>query len=151
MKTDAATPISPGRTKVDLRTKRFRSAITNGRTLLPDLDHRGAWARRFRDLIALHIADLGGIENCSQAELALVRHVAQLRLQLELQEQLWAERFDGVAPVKRLQDYQRVVGTLRRVLKTLGLERRAKDVTPDLQTYLSSKYGEHFDDTATDE
>jgi len=28
--------------------------------LLADLDHRGAWARRLRDLIADHTSDLGG-------------------------------------------------------------------------------------------
>jgi hypothetical protein len=32
--------------------------------------------------------------------------------------------------------YQRTTGNLRRVLETLGLQRRAKNITPDLQTYL---------------
>jgi hypothetical protein len=125
---------------------RQRSAITNGHKLLPDLDHRGPWARRLRDLIGAHVADLGGYDACSQAELALIRAAAQLRLQLEFAEQQWVERYDGVAPQSRLLAYQRVVGTLRRVLKTLGLQRRSRDVTPSLSQYLAAKYPSEDDD-----
>jgi hypothetical protein len=35
--------------------------------------------------------------------------------------------------------YQRTAGNLRRLLESVGLERRARDVTPTLAQYLASK------------
>jgi hypothetical protein len=37
-----------------------RSRLTNGKELLPGVDGRSLWARRFRDVLALHLSDLGG-------------------------------------------------------------------------------------------
>jgi hypothetical protein len=37
-----------------------RSRVTNGRELLPGVDGRSLWVRRFRDVLALHVSDLGG-------------------------------------------------------------------------------------------
>jgi hypothetical protein len=37
-----------------------RTRITNGKELLPGIDGRSLWARRFRDVLALHLSDLGG-------------------------------------------------------------------------------------------
>lgn len=41
----------------------------------------------------------------------------------------------------QLGDYLQAVNVQRRLLATLGLERRARDVTPTLQEYLASKDG----------
>jgi hypothetical protein len=106
----------------------FQSAITNGSDLLHDLDHRSAWARRFRDLLRAHISDLGGDDNMSEAERSLVRRASMLTLQLELLEQKFADQ-DGAATSAQLGDYQRASGALRRILESLGLQRRAVDVT----------------------
>lgn len=130
---------------------KHRSAITNGAKILISGDHRSAWLRRFRDIIAEHVADLGGQDNISSAEMALVRAAAQLRLQHESMEDHWAKRYDGIAPTSRLQDYQKTVGALRRVLESLGLKRRARDVTPDLRTYLAQKAQEANGASAQDE
>ena len=54
-------------------SKRQRSAVTNG-AVLPGMG-RSAW-RRLRDLVALHITDLGGNTNVSEAERAIVRRAA---------------------------------------------------------------------------
>jgi hypothetical protein len=35
-----------------------RSRVSNGRDLLPNIDGRSTYARRYRDVIGLHIADL---------------------------------------------------------------------------------------------
>jgi hypothetical protein len=59
---------SSGRGRSDLAMARLRSAISNGSHLLHDLDHRGAWARRLKDLIAGSISDLGGIDAVSEHE-----------------------------------------------------------------------------------
>jgi hypothetical protein len=108
---------------------RLRSAISNGSHLLADLDHRGAWARRLKDLIASHVSDLGGIDQVSEAEKVLVRRAAMLTLQLELQEQRFARNEGGEASSKQIETYQRVTNTLRRTLESLGLQRRTRDIT----------------------
>ena len=41
-----------------------------------------------------------------------------------------------------LDRYVRMAGGLRRILETLGIERKPRNVTPDLKTYLREKYGE---------
>jgi hypothetical protein len=103
------------------------SAITNGRLLL-GVDARSPWIKRCRDLIDLHLADLGGIENCSAAEQALIRRVAVLIVELERLETRFAT--EGHASDKSLDLYQRMAGSLRRLLETTGLRRRARDVSP---------------------
>src|SRR4051812_43339579 len=107
----------------------FKSAITNGSALLHDVDGRTQWMRRLRDLIAAHVSDIGGEDALSAAETALVRRAAMLTLQLELMESRWRET-NGEATAQSLLTYQRTVGTLRRTLESLGLQRRSKDVTP---------------------
>ena len=47
-----------------------RSRLTNGSAVVL-ADGRSSWARRKRDLIELHLADLGGVENTSEAERAI--------------------------------------------------------------------------------
>jgi hypothetical protein len=130
METNASTrPLKRQRQKPLTPTlKSFQSAITNGSDLLHDLDHRSAWARRFRDLLRAHISDLGGDDNLSQAEQSLCRRASMLTLQLELLEQRFADN-NGEATSAQLGDYQRAANSLRRILESLGLQRRAVDVT----------------------
>jgi hypothetical protein len=112
-----------------------RSCITNGRKLLLT-DERGATARRFRDLYHGFCQDLGGADRLSQGELQLVRRAAALSSELERQEAVWAlgeAKFD-------FGGYATLTNVLRRVLESIGLERRAKDVTPpSLSAYLASR------------
>ena len=124
-----------GRTKFDLTARKVRSSITNGRYDLADVDHRSAWMRRLRDLTALQLSDFGGENNVTEAERILVRRAAMITLQLEMMEQTFAAN-EGVASSHQIETYQRCANTLRRLLESLGLKRRQKDVTPDLQTYL---------------
>jgi hypothetical protein len=112
-----------------LSLSRLRSSISNGSQLLADLDHRSAWARRLKDLIGDVTSDLGGPEAISEAQKILVRRAAMLCLQLELQEQRFAQN-GGEAGSKAIESYQRCTNTLRRVLESLGLQRRPRDVSP---------------------
>jgi hypothetical protein len=108
--------------------------------------------RRFRDVFAMHVADLGGEENISEAEKSLVRRAATLTALCERLEFEFALN-DADASANKLDQYQRLSGTLNRLLKTVGLKRRARDVTPDLQTYLRQKAAErdaHADDDVDD-
>ena len=60
-----------------------RSAKTNRRRSFVDGDGRGLWARRWRDLEALYIDDLGGASALSEFQLGLVGTCATLRCELE--------------------------------------------------------------------
>jgi hypothetical protein len=127
-----------GRKRVAPTLAMTRSAITNGSRIFDSqVDHRLGWSRRLRDLIQQHIADLGGEDNVSQAEQILIRRAAMLCLQCEMMESKWAAN-DGEASAKALDLYQRTAGNLRRLLESLGLQRRAKNVTP-LAEYLEQR------------
>lgn len=113
-----------------------RSRVTNGSHVLPGVDGRSTWARRFRDLMELHIADLGGDEAVSEAERSIVRRASALEVELERLELLFAT--SGAAAAADLDLYQRASNTMRRHLETLGINRRPRDVTPSLSDYVES-------------
>jgi hypothetical protein len=117
-----------------------RSAVTNGRRLFVDGgDGRGPWARRMRDVIELHISDLGGIEAASEAEKSIIRRAATLTIELE---RLEAKFSAGKAFDTDLDMYQRCSNSLRRLLEAVGIQRRPRDVTPSVSEYLASKAAE---------
>ena len=118
------------------RPEMLRSRVTNGRRVFAiGGDGRGAWTRRWRDLHEAHIADLGGPGGLSEAQLSLCRRVAAIEVQLE---QMEAKMSEGDVEVD-MDQYGRLAGHLRRILETLGVKRVAKDVTPDLKTYLAAR------------
>ena len=65
---------------------RTRSAVTNHKDLLPGLDGRSATARRFRDLVNAFVADMGGLDHCSEIKLGLLRRLAATTVQAEMLE-----------------------------------------------------------------
>jgi hypothetical protein len=104
-----------------------RSARTNGRRLFVDGDGRGPWARRWRDLKFLYADDIGGESSLSEFQLGLVGTAATLRCELEkLEGRL------SVGEAVDLDQFGRLAGHYRRIVETLGLERRTRDVTPSL-------------------
>jgi hypothetical protein len=114
----------------------FRSAVTNGRALA-GVDGRSTWARRFRDVLELHVSDLGGEQAISEAERSIVRRASTLTVELERMEAQFATA--GEADAAELDAYQRVSNTLRRLLEAVGLRRRPRDVTPNLERYLAGR------------
>ena len=119
-----------------------RSKITNGTAFLPGIDGRSAWIRRAKDLIAEHVADLGGPDNTSAAERSITRRIAVLSVELENLEARFATA--GSASADDLDLYQRTANSLRRLLEAVGLQRRARDVTPDpLSTRATSNEMRH--------
>lgn len=84
-----------------------------------------------KDLLASHVADLGGRDQISEGEFSLVRRCSLLTLELELMEARF-ETNEG-ATVSELDCYQRVAGSLRRLHESLGLRRRPRDITPTLE------------------
>jgi hypothetical protein len=120
----------------DPKTK-GRSRISNGPARLTDVDGRSGWARRLRDLIGLHLSDLGGEDMASEAERSIVRRVATLTVELERMETIFA--LAGEAQPEQLELYQRVSNTLRRHLEAIGIKRVPRNVTPTLEQYLNAK------------
>ena len=123
----------------ETRQQYARSRITNGRDLLPGLDLRSTWARRMRDLIELHVDDIGGVEVTSEAQRSLIRRIAVLEVEAEYLETEFAKRS---ASGKQYDLYLRVVGVLKRLYELVGIERVARDVTPSLQDYLAATQGQ---------
>jgi hypothetical protein len=113
-----------------------RFTISNGSSLLPGVDGRSGWVRRLRDLINLHLSDLGGIERVSEAEKSIVRRIATLTVELERMEAAFATA--GQATPDQLDLYQRTANSLRRLLESVGLKRVPRDVTPSVAQYIAN-------------
>jgi hypothetical protein len=114
----------------DSQLSKGRSRMTNGSAVLPGVDGRSTWVRRLRDLIALHLSDLGGEDVASEAERSIIRRASTLTVELERLELAFATQ--GEATAEQLDLYQRTANSLRRLLESIGIKRVPRDVTPDL-------------------
>jgi hypothetical protein len=112
------------REAIEPRPSKQRSAVSNGKRLFVEGDGRSPWSRRYYDLISLHVSDLGGRSNLSEAQLALIKRAATLEVELEQMEGKLSlgETID-------LDVFGRATGNLRRVWESLGLKREARDIT----------------------
>ena len=101
---------------------------------LSDLDGRTVAAQKARAMVESLEADLGGADRLSTAKRALVTRAAVTAAIVESMETnaLTGGDIDVAA-------YVALTNNLRRFLTTLGLERAARDVTPDLDDYVASK------------
>ena len=123
----------------ELASKRPQSRVTSlarrgVASWLDGGDKRGPVARRFRDLVALVTSDLGGPTELSEAQRQIIRRIASLAVWCESQE---ARMADG--DEVNINEFQRASNSLRRLCESIGLQRRAKDVTPSLNEYMASK------------
>jgi hypothetical protein len=87
-------------------------------------DGRSPWSRRYYDLISMHVADLGGRANLTEAALALVKRAATLEVELE--------QMEGKLSLGQEIDldlFGRATNSLRRVWRDLGLKRDPRDIT----------------------
>jgi hypothetical protein len=108
------------------RAKRPRSAVTSGRQQFITGNPNSAWSRRYHDLVVRHVQDLGGPDLLSEAQLSLIRRATSIECELE--------RLDALLSTGAevdLDAYGRASSHLRRLFETLGVERKARDVTPD--------------------
>ena len=125
---------SPIRAGLGVNPPRCRSAKTNNSRTFVDGDGRGPWARRWRDLQALYADDLGGASSLSEFQSGLIATAATLRCELE--------RLEGKLSLGEdinLDVFGRLAGHYRRIVETLGIERRKRDVTPTLDQYLAQR------------
>jgi hypothetical protein len=129
------------------RKTKARSRVTNGKSLFPkEVDQRTLYYRRFRDLIDLLSADLGGAD-LSTAEQSIVRTAATHMVALE-QLELQFALADGKTKAEDLMLYQTLSNSLRRLLKELGIKRKPRDLNPQQspRDYLRSRVIDHDDD-----
>jgi len=112
----------------------FSTRRGTGAIVLAGVDGRSMMARRFREITAGIECDLGG--DLTEAQKHLIARAATLACWCEERETELAkgEEFDA-------NQYATIANALRRLLSDLGLERRARDVTPDLRDYINGNAG----------
>jgi hypothetical protein len=115
--------------------ERKHSAVASGRRLFAiDGDPSSPSARRYRDLIAGHVSDLGGPDSgLSEAQLSLVKRASTVEVELE--------RMEGKLSAGESIDldlYGRLLGHLRRVLESLGIERKPKDTRKAFDDFIAA-------------
>jgi hypothetical protein len=99
-------------------TKRLRSRVSNGKKAFVEGDGRSPWARRWRDLIESHVADLGGVSVLSEAQRSLIKRASTIEIELE--------QIEGRLSLGRAADlgeYATAASHLRRIFETLGITR----------------------------
>ena len=116
------------------RAPALRARITNHKDLLPGLDGRTSAARRFRDLVNAYVIDQGGLSQCSEVKIGLLRRLAAVTVQAELLE---AKMING-EPVD-VSTLCTLASTVVRISQRLGLNRVPRNVTPSLQGYLTNR------------
>jgi hypothetical protein len=100
---------------------------------LADLDRRTSAFRQTEALISALESDLGGADALTTGERQLVQRAAVLGAVLEDMETRWI----GGMPMDA-SAFCTVVNAQRRVLETIGLKRRQRDVTPNLSDYIQT-------------
>lgn len=122
------------------RAPRTRSSIGNGCSL-PNVDGRSAWARYFREVTEAMEAHVGGAGKQTEPERMLTRRVAALEAELVSMEVRFATlRAAGSEPSERDLDlYGRLANGQRRHLEALGIQRRPRDLVPDLRSYVEGQ------------
>jgi len=111
-----------------------KSRRGNGSVLVSGVDQRSTWVRRLKETLVDHLSD---IPDATASERSIIRRASTLTVELEHLETKFA--LAGEASSDDLDLYQRTANSLRRLLEAVGLQRRARDVTPNLETYLSLK------------
>jgi hypothetical protein len=112
--------------------KQFRSRTGTGATVLDGLDMRTGGGRRYKEVFVDLSLHLGGRPNA--AEEVIIRRAAALCVWCERQEVDLAQGADF-----DVSSFTTAANTLRRLLSDIGLDGRAKDITPSLAEYMSTK------------
>ena len=99
--------------------------------------------RRFRDIASQIATDQGGLEQLSEARLQLVRRFAAAAV---LAEQLEADLANGQEI--NIERHALLCSTLTRLAQRIGIDRRAKNITPSLGDYLRSPPSTEIEEAA---
>lgn len=131
--------LSSRRTKQGNAIKRHES---KKRLFVDDLDNRTMPVRRFREIYTNVVQDLGGAQQLSEHQRQLARRIANLAIYAELMEgDLYARLSGEEAEFAKatgmkwdVERYESVSKTLNTLIKHLGLERKALNITPGQST-----------------
>ena len=106
--------------------------LTDAPALLPDVDARTI-VRRYRSIVAAIAVDHGGVSELSEVRAQLTRRFGAASVLAERLEAalIRGEEFD-------VEQYALLCGVLVRLASRIGVDRRAKNITPRLSDYLSS-------------
>jgi len=111
-----------------LRKPEHSSSVTNGTALfLEPVDQRSSYSRRWHDIQARFISDLGGWDQVTEGQASLVRRITTLSVSLEQIEARFAQSAQLDPELASL--YATLANSLRRLISDIGLERRQVDVT----------------------
>ena len=100
-----------------------RSAISNGKTILPGTDGRSVIARRYFDIQCALLADQGGADQISEARLQLIRRFAAAAVLAEEMEGQLArgEKID-------IAQHALLVSSLVRLANRIGIDRVPRSI-----------------------
>ena len=123
--------ITPAKPRPPPQTRAYgpqtqRSKVTNGNAHFVEGDERSSWARRWRDLLAEILSDIGsGLaegQRLSEGQRQLARRCATIAIQ--------CEKLEGLAATGESIDidlYGMMTDRLGRAFQRLGLKRHARD------------------------
>jgi hypothetical protein len=110
--------------------------VTAGREILPGIDGRSPTARRYRDLVDAICQDQGGKDRMAEARVQLVRRFSAAAV---LAEQIEAKLVMG-QPVN-IGEHAQLTSAMVRVASRIGINRRAREIMPTLNEYLTTQIG----------
>lgn len=125
---------SPPARSEQRRKKHGKTRVANGTDILPGIDNRLIIAKRYREIATTILTEQGGADHCSESRQQLIRRFAAAAVLAEQMESRLAngQQID-------IAEHALLCSTLVRVARQIGINRIAKDVTPDLQTYLRQR------------
>lgn len=110
-----------------------RSRVGNGKDVLSGVDGRSVMVRRYKEILAQLTADMGG--DPTEARQIIARRASTIAVWCE---QVEADMANGAS--LDIGEFTTATNALRRLLSDIGLERKARDVTPTLAKYLKDNY-----------
>jgi len=119
------------------RAAQHASRVTNGCEILPGVDGRSAGARRYHDICASIIDDLGDGEHMTEVRFQLIRRFAAAAV---LAEQMEAKFANG--ETIDIGEHAHLTSTLVRVAQRIGVNKLKPDTISTLEEYLASKRDE---------
>ena len=113
----------------EVRKAKGRSRITNHKDLLPGIKGSTRAARRYRDLVNAFLLDMGGVEQCSDIKIGLLRRLAAVTVQAEVLE---AKMVNGEGEGIDVATLCTLASTTVRLSQRLGLERIPRNIEDDV-------------------
>ena len=124
-----------------------RSAVTNGKVVLPNVNGNSPITRRYKDIASALLSDAGGLDFCSESKQQLIRRFAAASV---LAEQLESRVANGEQI--NITEHTALVSSLVRLANKIGIARHSKTInTPTVESYLSSKRYAAEDDADIEE